>query len=51
MRVAVEQLDTRLVELERTLRPMRRTAEFLRLRRKGEAEPIDELTEEDEEAS
>jgi hypothetical protein len=53
MRVAVEQLDARLVELERTLRPMRRTAEFLRLRRKGvpEAEIVDKLAEEDEEAS
>jgi hypothetical protein len=41
------------VELERTLRPMRRTAEFLRLRRKGEPDPelIDELTDEDEEAT
>jgi hypothetical protein len=47
MRIAVEQLDSRLVELERTLRPMRRTAEFLRLRRKGEPDLAVELVDDD----
>ena len=43
MRVGVEQLDTRVVELARTLKPVRRTIERLGFGRSGRAELADEL--------